>query len=146
MHSLGAELESARSGMPVLLTALSLLACGSLLATAHGQEAISQLRTLDAGESSVAFESPRPVTPAPAWNATLLPYRTGIVVESDCFANAEVAVVFPHLSSVLTAPVPLGDSGLSRVVTLRNTGLNTTVSPQFQIGAFRLGPGYGELA
>src|SRR5262249_38662514 len=44
------------------------------------------------------------------------------------------------------APVQFGDDGPTRLVALRNTRLNTTVSPLIQLGAFRFGPGYGELA
>jgi hypothetical protein len=66
-------------------------------------------------------------------------------VESDCFATAEATLVFPHLSSLLSAPVGLGANGASTAVALRNAHLDTTVSPLFQIGAFRFGPGFAEL-
>src|SRR5262249_28161941 len=52
----------------------------------------------------------------------------------------------PHLSSSLNAPVSLGENGLLTTVALRNARLDATVSPLFQIGAFRFGPGYAELA
>src|SRR5262249_5987713 len=50
------------------------------------------------------------------------------------------------LSSVLAAPVRLGANGPTRTVALGNAGLDSTVSPLIQVGAFRYGPGYGELA
>jgi hypothetical protein len=75
-----------------------------------------------------------------------LPHKPGILVESDCFVNAEAVLVFPHLSGRLTAPVQFGEGGPSRLVSLHSTGLNATVSPLIQVGAFRFGPGYGELA
>jgi hypothetical protein len=75
-----------------------------------------------------------------------VPYSPGLSLEEDCFARAEVALVFPHLSSLLTAPVSLGESGPHTTVALGNAHLDATASPLFQIGAFRFGPGYGELA
>jgi hypothetical protein len=60
--------------------------------------------------------------------------------------NAEIALVFPHLGSLLTAPVLLGVPGPTRVVALENTHLNATVSPLLQLGGFRFGPCYPELA
>src|SRR5262249_40599707 len=55
-------------------------------------------------------------------------------------------VVFPHLGSLLSAPVPLGPNGPATGVALPNVHLDATVSPLIQLGAFRFGPGYGELA
>jgi hypothetical protein len=75
-----------------------------------------------------------------------VPYSPGLSLEADCFAKAEVALVFPHLSSLLTAPVGLGENGPITTVALRNARLNATVSPLFQVGALRFGPGYPELA
>jgi Legionella pneumophila major outer membrane protein precursor len=83
-------------------------------------------------------------TPGAAWGD--LPPAPGLALEPDGFAKAELAVVFPHLSSLLTAPVQLGDSGPATTVALRNARLNATVAPLIQVGAFRFGPGYGELA
>jgi Legionella pneumophila major outer membrane protein precursor len=70
----------------------------------------------------------------------------GLCLETDAFASVEIAVVFPHLSSLLSAPVPLGPNGPTTTVALRNAHLDATVSPLIQLGAFRFGPGYGELA
>jgi hypothetical protein len=75
----------------------------------------------------------------------LPPYRPGVWVEGDCFFKTDLAVVFPHLSSLLTAPVSLGNNAPTPV-TLRNAHLDPTVAPWFELGAFRFGPGYGELA
>src|SRR5207247_1215446 len=52
----------------------------------------------------------------------------------------------PHLSSLLAAPVGLGEEGPTTALALRNARLNPTVAPLLQLGAFRFGPGYGELA
>src|SRR5262249_5723869 len=91
-----------------------------------------------------------PVVPAtpPDWGPSLdwSPHKPNLLVESDCFVNADMALVFPHLSSLLTAPVRLGENGPVKTVALGNAGLDATVSPLIQIGAFRFGPGYGELA
>jgi len=80
--------------------------------------------------------------PIPEWP----PYKPGLVIESDCFADAEVALVFPHLSSRLTAPVQLGPNGPTALVSLPNAHLDATASTLLQVGEFRFGPGYGELA
>jgi hypothetical protein len=74
------------------------------------------------------------------------PDKPGLQVEPDCYVNAEIALVFPHLSSLLTAPVSLGENGPVTMVALRNARLNATASVLTQLGAFRFGPGYGELA
>jgi hypothetical protein len=74
------------------------------------------------------------------------PYQPGLLLESDCFADAEVALVFPHLHGLLTAPVLLPGSSSPNLVSLRNARLDPTVSPLLQLGGFRFGPGYGELA
>jgi hypothetical protein len=79
--------------------------------------------------------------PSPDWS----PHKPGLPVEPDCYVNAEVALVFPHLNSLLTAPVSLGDNGPATVA-LRNARLNPTASALMQLGAFRFGPGYAELA
>jgi len=55
-------------------------------------------------------------------------------------------VAFPHLSSVLSAPIQLGSKGLTKQLELPNTDLNATASPFIEIGWFNFGPGYGELA
>src|SRR5262249_26392348 len=70
----------------------------------------------------------------------------GLCLEPDSFAGVEMAVVFPHLSSLLSAPVLLRPNGPTTTVVLRNAHLDATVSPLIQLGAFRFGPGYGELA
>jgi len=79
-------------------------------------------------------------------DVTRVPYSPGLALEPDCFAKAEVALVFPHLSSLLTAPVSLRENGPSTTVALRNARLRATASPLFQLGAYRFGPGYAELA
>ncbi len=87
-------------------------------------------------------------TPTGAWWDRSLggpPQAPGVAVEPDCFVNLETAVVFPHLSSRLVAPVNLGNAGVF-AVSLPNARLDTTVMPTLQIGAYRFGPGYGELA
>jgi hypothetical protein len=70
----------------------------------------------------------------------------GLPVEPDAFVQVETAVVFPHLSSLLTAPVQLGTNGPTTTIALRNAHLDATVSPLFQFGALCFGPGYGEIA
>jgi hypothetical protein len=127
-----------------------LLLCGTLaVEPAFGQEASRPVQP----DKPAVLPPPVSDTPGlpavpPAWEPSLewSPYKPGLLVESDCFVNADIAVVFPHLSSLLTAPVQLGENGPTRLVVLRNTGLNTTVSPLIQLGGFRFGPGYGELA
>lgn len=74
-----------------------------------------------------------------------LPAVPELVAEPDCFFRSEVALVFPHVNSLLRAPVILGNGTLVPV-SLQSGKLNPTVSPLFQVGAFRFGPGYGELA
>jgi Legionella pneumophila major outer membrane protein precursor len=74
------------------------------------------------------------------------PEKPSLQVEADCFVDAEIEVVFPHLSSVLSAPVQLGDGGPTKQLEVRNTRLNATVSPFIELGGFGFGPGYGELA
>jgi hypothetical protein len=84
---------------------------------------------------------------APAWGPSLdwSPHKPGLQVERDGFVNAEVPLVFPRLTSFLTAPVVMRD-GTIRTVALGNASLNASVSPSIQVGALRFGPGYGELA
>src|SRR5262249_26803853 len=74
------------------------------------------------------------------------PPGVGLEVDADCFARAEVALVFPHLASFLTAPVVLEPGRPATVVALHSVPLNPTVAPLFEIGAFRFGPGWPELA
>jgi hypothetical protein len=74
------------------------------------------------------------------------PHQPGITVEPDVSARVEAAVIFPHLSSFLTAPVSLGTNGPTRLVALPNARLDTTASPLIQVSAFHFGPGYGELS
>jgi hypothetical protein len=69
----------------------------------------------------------------------------GLEVEPDAFARVETVVVFPHLSSVLAAPVQLGANGPTSTVVVRNAHLDTSVSPLFEFGSLRFGPGYGEV-
>jgi Legionella pneumophila major outer membrane protein precursor len=85
---------------------------------------------------------PLPWGPNLEWS----PHKPSLTSEPDCFLSADIAVLFPHLSSLLTAPVRLGDNGPIRTVALGNAGLDTAVSPTIQFGALRFGPGYGELA
>jgi hypothetical protein len=92
------------------------------------------------GEAPAAI--PPAGQPGPAWP----PYQPGLLLESDCFADAEVALVFPRLHSLLTSPVAFTGGVPANLVSLRNARLDPTVSPLFQVGAFRFGPGYGELA
>lgn len=89
-----------------------------------------------------------PPAAASPWGPDLIwsPLKPDLSIESDFFVNADIALVFPHLSSLLSAPVPLGEAGLTRGVALPNAQLNTTVSPVIQFGLYRLGPAYGELA
>jgi hypothetical protein len=121
-----------------LAGALVGVACGATIGPAAAQER--------AGATAQA--TPAEPTPTGAWWDRSLggpPQSTGVAVEPDCFVNLETAVVFPHLSSRLVAPVSLGDAGLTAVA-LPNARLDTTVMPTLQIGAYRFGPGYGELA
>jgi hypothetical protein len=83
---------------------------------------------------------PAPVS-APLLEAPALPT---LDVEPDAFFRAEVATVFPHIDGVLRFPVMVGNAAVP--VALSSAPLNPTVSPLFQLGAFRFGPGYGELA
>jgi hypothetical protein len=125
------------TGRRVALLAAFLLVCWTeAVAPARGQEA------------------PPPASGAPAasanqgaWGPGLewSPHKPSLVIEPDCFVSAEIALAFPHLSSFLTAPVHLGDTGPTTTVALHNARLDATVSPQFQLGALRFGPGYGEL-
>jgi len=87
-------------------------------------------------------ESPPAGGPTLEWP----PYKPGLVIESDCFADTEIALVFPHLSSRLTALVPLGPDRPSTLLSLQNAHLDPTASLFLQLGGFRFGPGYGELA
>jgi hypothetical protein len=84
--------------------------------------------------------APNPLWPRPAADAC------SVGRESDCFAKAEVAVVFPHLDSFLVGPVTAGPGGPTGTIDLRNAHLNATTSPLVQLGAYRFGPGYGEVA
>jgi hypothetical protein len=105
------------------------------------------------GPETASQRLPAAVSPLTSQSETLavgdvarVPYTPSLALEADCFAKAELAIMFPHLGSVLTSPVRLGENVPSTTVVLRNAHLDTTVSPLFQIGAFRFGPGYGELA
>lgn len=84
--------------------------------------------------------------PQPGVDLSRLTHATGLYVEPDCFARADLALVFPHLSSLLTGPVDVGSGAATAAVALRNARLDPTLSPLLQLGAFRFGPGYGELA
>ena len=129
----------------------ALVALGWSLASAraHGQES-----SFAAGRQTSVETPPPAVADAPppaastAWGPSLdwSPHKPSLPVEADFFVNAELALVFPHLSSQLISPVPLGDSGLNRLVDLRNAPLNATLSPLIQLTAFRLEPGYGQIA
>jgi hypothetical protein len=128
-------------------TALALLGWSNPLATAFAQEAPRPVR-LDPPTATPPAAPGGEGKDAPAWGPGLewSPHKPGLTLEPDCFVNAEVAVVFPHLSSVLAAPLNLGTNGPAQLVALRNARLDATAAPLVQVGAFRFGPGYGELA
>ena len=135
-----------RQAIAILLLGMAIrVACSQ---AAHGQE----LQPTLARTQNPIVPAPSLVSPssqagaADVGDVARVPYTPGLSLEPDCFANAEIAIVFPHLSSFLNAPVSLGENGLITTVALRNASLDATVSPLFQIGAFRFGPGYGELA
>src|SRR5262249_5004080 len=86
------------------------------------------------------------IPPAGAPNLEWPPNKPGLVIESDCFANAEIALVFAHLSSRLTALVPLASDRPAALLSLQNAHLDPTASLFLQLGGFRFGPGYPELA
>jgi hypothetical protein len=136
-----------RAGGLAALVAL----CGSLFtAPTFGQDAAPTAEpdpSVLVSPPPASSTPPAPATP-PAWGPSLdwAPHKPGLPVESDCFLHADLALVFPHLSSLLTAPVRLREDGPVKTVALGNAGLDATVSPSLQIGAFRFGPGYGELA
>jgi hypothetical protein len=127
--------------------ALAVLGWGNSPGTAFGQEAPRPVR-LDAPTATAPATAGTETRDVPAWGPGLewSPHKPGLVIEPDCFVDAEVAVVFPHLSSVLTAPVNLGGNVPAQLVAVRNARLDPTVAPLIQVGAFRFGPGYGELA
>src|SRR5262249_43325843 len=129
-----------------ILTAFSVI-CGCLSSgSTLGQEASLPVQVQKPTPPSAlpgpSCSAPRRWGPSLDWS----PRQPELPVDSDCFVSAEIALVFPQLSSVLSAPVTLGGTEPARPVRLENTHLNTTVSPLFQLGAFRFGPCYGELA
>ena len=75
-----------------------------------------------------------------------VPATQNLPIDADCFLRAETALVFPHLSSLLQAPITLAPSESSASVSLTNAHLDPTVSALVQVGAFRFGPEYGELS
>src|SRR5439155_2134566 len=81
---------SPRPAQAAVWLVLALLCWGSLSSPGFGQE------------------SPPAVPPAGGPTLEWPPYKPGLVIESDCFADTEVALIFPHLSSRLAALIPLG--------------------------------------
>src|SRR5947209_5841350 len=86
-----------------LLTAILVTCGGAVIEPAWAQEQ----PVLSAPVASIA-----PPAPGPSLDGSLpkrLPPGTpSLLVDADCFVNAEIALVFPHLDSLLTAPVRLG--------------------------------------
>jgi hypothetical protein len=73
------------------------------------------------------------------------PQPQPLVVGPDCYASADLGVLFPHLSSLLTAPVVLGDTGTTATVALRNARLHMAPSTQVEFGAPWFGQDFGTL-
>ncbi len=123
-----------QAGLGFVLLAL----CCNLCASACGQEPAP-----DETEKPTANTAPS----SPWWpNLDWSPYKPSIPAEPGCTVDADVALVFPHLSSLLTTTVPLGTGGPGALVSLPNARLDPTVSPLLRLSAFHFGPGYGELA
>jgi hypothetical protein len=88
-----------------------------------------------------------PAPSSPAWGPGLewSPHKPSLEIEPDLFANADIALAFPHLDALLIMPVGLSDGRVLPAV-LRSASLDPTVSPRIQIGALKFGPDYGALA
>jgi hypothetical protein len=118
---------------------------------AFGQSAFASERRDKSDKASPAPDDDTATTSSVpfSWGQSLdwSPHKPSLTVESDCFLNVELELAFPHLGSQLSSPpVTLGNSGPVKTVFLRNAHLDTTVSPLFEIGGFRFGPGYGDIA
>jgi hypothetical protein len=149
MESLGNRNRRAgfRRLPPAGAAALLMLCWAVAVGPAFGQEAAPPAQPKTAAPSSPSVSGDPAAPAAPAWGPSLdwSPHKPHLEVEPDCFVNADIALVFPHLGSLLTGPVIL-ENGTVTTVALRNARLDATVSPRFQLGALRFGPGYGEVA
>src|SRR5262249_11285189 len=116
------------------------LCWGGLVGSGFSQQVPPSARPADTTPmlSSVqGGEDPRAAAPAGKQGPEWSPYQPSLAHESDCFVDAEVALVFPQLHSLLTAPVSLTAGGPLNLVSLHNARLDPTASPLFQLGGFR---------